>query len=166
MLVIRDISEADYDDLLRINAEGRPGVAALEKGVLVSLLSLPGCHLVAAAEDGTLLGYLIGFPCDADYDGEEFQHFRRILSIPFYYVDQIAVSERHRGRGVARELYSVLFNLGRSLGMRLTCCGVNTVPPNPVSLKFHRKLGFDQMDERPVSYGCTVAFLTKWHGQE
>lgn len=161
MFSVRELSEADYEQLLRINAESQPAVAPLDHRELRRLLGLGGFHLVAATGTDVLLGYLFSFPNESEYEGEEFLYFQQILSERFFYIDQVAVSSEHRLQGVARQLYTALFTAARDDGRHITCCEVNKSPPNPESVAFHRKLGFFQIGEQLVSDGRMVAFFTR-----
>ena len=104
LCLVRKLDEADHEQLLGINAGSRPAVAPLDDRELSRLLGLGGFHLVGVVDD-QVLGYLLSFPNDAEYDGEEFRCFQRIVPEPFFYIDQIAVRAEHHRRGVARQLY-------------------------------------------------------------
>lgn len=63
----------------------------------------------------------------------------------FHYVDRIMVSEQARGRKVGEQLYRDLFNFSRGKAARILC-EVNSIPPNPGSMRFHERLGFQPID--------------------
>jgi predicted GNAT superfamily acetyltransferase len=158
MVSVRPLSNSDYADVLRINAGSRPAVAALDRIEFGRLLALGGTYLVAVAGDGAVLAYMLVFARHCDYDGEEFQYFLARLKEPFLYVDQVAVEPGHHRSGIGSQLYQALLALARTGQIEWLCCEVNTSPPNPASLDFHRRLGFtamgngDTLDGRQVSY--------------
>jgi uncharacterized protein len=148
-LSLRAMHERDAQRVLAINLESRPGVAPLDKPELLRLLALPHQHLVATRGD-EVVGYLLAFPRDAPYDGEEFLLFREILTAAYLYVDQVAVESGLRGEGTGRSLYDELRSVAVRGRVEVLCCEVNLRPPNPRSQSFHQKLGF-----RPVRRLCT-----------
>ncbi len=158
---VRSITSEDRADILRINAASRPAVAALDHAELDRLLPLSAAHRVAVGGDGLVLAYMLVFERRCVYDGEEFRYFLSRLTEPFLYIDQIAVDpDRSRG-GVGRELYGSLVDLARSKRIKCLCCEVNTTPPNPVSMDFHRALGFSPIGNGDTLDGRRVAFLVR-----
>jgi predicted GNAT superfamily acetyltransferase len=63
------------------------------------------------------------------------------------YVDRIAIGARARGQRIGEALYQAAFAAcaGRydAIG-----CEVNHLPPNPGSLRFHKRLGFEEVGGR------------------
>ncbi len=157
-VAIRPLADADCAGILSINAGNRPAVAALDRAELERLRGLSDMHLVAVAGDGALIAYMLVFADRCAYDGEEFQYFRAHLSPPFLYVDQVAVDPRRTRSGVGTRLYGELLELAAARRIGALCCEVNTSPPNPASLEFHRRLGFtaigngDTLDRRRVTF--------------
>lgn len=123
------------------------------------MFALGGLHLVAVDSGGAIVGYTLAFARDDPYDGEEFQYFAAQISRLFLYIDQVAVARLEQRQGVGRQLYLALRNRAEDRGIRVLCCEVNTSPPNPISLEFHRQLGFSQTGSRTVRDGRTVALL-------
>ncbi len=165
MISIRGMTTRDLSPVLQLNLSGRPGVAALDEQELGRLLALPNEHLVAT-EDNCVLGYLLAFNGDAPYEGEEFRVFRSTIAEAFIYIDQVAVAPAHSRRGAGLALYRELERAAVRQGIRVLCCEVNTRPPNPGSLSFHRKLGFASFASLAVRDGRQVELLTKGCGGE
>lgn len=63
----------------------------------------------------------------------------------FYYVDRIVVSEKARGRRIGEQLYRDLFSFAEGQTTRIVC-EVNSIPPNPGSMRFHERLGFRPLE--------------------
>ena len=160
-ITIRSVTAEDRSGILRINARCRPAVAALDPRELERLLNLRAAHRVAVAGDGAVVGYMLVFDARSAYDGEEFQYFLSRLKEPFLYVDQIAVDPDRSRAGVGKALYGSLLELARSQQINCLCCEVNTTPPNPVSLDFHRTLGFSIVGNGDTLDGRRVAFLVR-----
>jgi predicted GNAT superfamily acetyltransferase len=158
---IRPILSADRAGILRINAGSRPAVAALDLSELDRLLAIGDTHSVALSEDGHIIAYMLAFTYRCVYDGEEFQFFLSRLHEPFLYVDQLAIDPGLKRSGVGSRLYEALAQRARAKGIEWLCCEVNTIPPNPASLDFHRRLGFTTMGNGDTLDGRRVEFLVK-----
>lgn len=156
---IREFVAADTATILAVNAASRPGVAPLDAEQVLRLQETGA--LILVAEDKASLGYLIAFEDGASYQGEEFLYFRRSLKHSFVYIDQIAVDPSSRRSGVARTLYAALFAMDRYTPLRFHCCEVNLSPPNPISLEFHRRMGFRQLAKMRMTDGREVALLVR-----
>lgn len=113
-----------------------------------------------AARDGeTLVGFVIGMRPGSEYASENYRYFDA-RSSDFLYVDRIVVDAARRGSGTGRALYEAVFELARAHGLREVTCEVNLDPPNPESLAFHARLGFERVGEQPTKNGSvTVALL-------
>ena len=158
---IRPLASADRAAVLRLNAENRPALAALEAVDLDQLLTYDGHHLVAVDPTGEVIGFLLSFPRTSGYDDSEINELRQRVSEPFYYICQVAIASTHRGRRIGRAFYDALAGVARTQGARLLCCDVNLAPPNPASLAFHDHLGFERIGTGTASNGFSIAYLAK-----
>lgn len=161
MIKVRHLSMDDRYEVLRINAAARPAVAALDDIELARLLGLPNHHLVATNSAGTVLAYILAFDANSSYDGEEFQEFLLKTQAPFIYIDQVAVHEAWRGTGIGKALYGAVESITELRDCHLLCCEVNTDPPNPGSMAFHKRIGFASIGSLATRDGRRVELLTK-----
>lgn len=161
MATIRYLTASDRTAVLRINAESRPGVAALDESEFARLMALPHHHLAAESINRSLVGYVLAFASEAPYDGEEFQLIRRREPRPFIYIDQVATRRGSRRTGIGSTLYDALENVARLTGSPLLCCEVNIDPPNPDSMTFHQDREFEEIGDLETSDGRTVVLLRK-----
>lgn len=153
--VIRPARPDDSAAILGINAAGQPGVSALTaEEVTGALADAP--YVTVAVLDGEVAGYTIGYMTDDVYDGEEFSWFRARLP-HFLYIDQIAVAPTARHAGVGARLYEHAASFARAHAIRALVCEVNLEPPNPGSLRFHARLGFQEIGVLAVSDRRTVS---------
>ncbi len=136
-------------------------MAALDLSELDRLRALSDEHLVAVADDGPVVAYMLVFSRHSAYDGEEFQYFLAHFQEPFLYVDQIAVEAERSRSGIGRRLYQALSDIARARQIGWLCCEVNSVPPNPASLDFHRRLGFSAVGNGDTLDGRRVTFLAR-----
>ncbi len=159
-LDIREARAGDFDEILRINAESSPHVAKLEAEDLRRLVALAGIALVAT-DSVRVVAYVVAFFRSDVYEGEEFQSFLARFEEPFLYIDQVAVCAAARGANIASQMYSWLQQRSHELGIFAMCSGVNLRPANPISMRFHRKFGFESIGELETSDGILVALLRK-----
>ncbi len=136
----RHFSAADLDWVLALNRLFEVELAPLSRAGLIQLLQKASYSRVV--DDRA--AFLIAFAGDSDYDSPNFLWFKGRLE-RFIYVDRIAVSQAHRGRGLARILYEDLFHHGLHDNRDVIVCEVNSKPPNPASDAFHQAMGFTEM---------------------
>lgn len=142
-MIVRAADARDIEDLLAINEAAVPAVNSLSADELADLISMSARTLVAE-RDGRPAGFVLCLNEAADYDSRNFLWLRRNFE-RFFYVDRVAVSPDARGLGLGEMLYGALVAEigpeGARAGAPLTC-EVNERPPNPGSLRFHKRHGF------------------------
>ncbi|MBT3790484.1 MAG: GNAT family N-acetyltransferase [Alphaproteobacteria bacterium] len=156
---IRLYCAADLEELHRINEDNVPAVGPLSCEALDVLIS--GSHVTFVAEDaGQIGGFLLGLVEGVDYGSLNYAWFcKRYPS--FAYVDRIAVDAGFQGSGIGALLYEALENHVAGSRPVLTC-EVNSLPPNPGSLRFHKRLGFVEAGEQVFEPGKkAVVYLAK-----
>ena len=123
----------------------------------------PSCHaktwegfrdLIAAAShvraEPAGLALIVAFHEGCTYDNPNFAWLK--MRFPrFSYIDRVVVSEKARGRGLARKLYAALEDQTRAEARERLVCEINAVPPNPESDAFHVALGFHPVGEQALS---------------
>ncbi len=150
---------ADAAAIRAINSLGAPGVSPLTPSEIAALAT--GAIRCWVAEDGgQVVGYVITYTAQDDYDGEEFGWFQQHIAT-FVYIDQVAVAPSHQRRGVAQALYLRLAEDARAQGIDTLTCEVNLDPPNPTSLAFHDRQGFTSVGGLPTHDGRIVNLLQK-----
>ena len=158
-LVIRVVGDEDVPDILTINQASTPHVAPIDFAEWGRLRSNGAQCYVAARPEVT--AYLISFSSKSPHDGEEFQLFRERLQGPFLYIDQVAVAPLHRHSHIGRALYHYVESQARSHGVFQLCCEVNVIPPNPLSMSFHRAMHFEPIIELALTDHRRVALMVK-----
>lgn len=108
---------------------------------------IPQCAYARAAiaADGSPVGALLVYAPGADYPslnytwvGERYEDF--------WYIDRIMVSAAARGLGVGKAFYDDLFVTAKGAAAAIFA-EVNKVPPNPISMAFHKRMGFEPVGE-------------------
>ncbi len=103
-------------------------------------------------EDDKVLGFLMAFEENANYDNENFLWFRERME-KFIYIDRIVIPDENQGRGIGKLLYDFIFEFGKAEGYDLVTCEIDIKPPNETSLKFHEKMGFKEKGRQVLSGG-------------
>jgi predicted GNAT superfamily acetyltransferase len=123
--------------LLALNNAHAEELSYLSRDDMTALFAAAS-HVRAAAGGFALF---VAFDETCDYGSPNFQWLRRRFP-RFYYIDRVVVSDRARGRGLARLLYDDLARRTVAEGRERLVCEVNADPPNPASDAFHTRLGF------------------------
>tara|TARA_R110001606_G_scaffold292978_1_gene440862 strand:+ start:204 stop:710 length:507 start_codon:yes stop_codon:yes gene_type:complete len=145
-MIIRPYIISDLPALHVINQAGVPGVGDETEARLGKWLSLHDAR-VATDEGGTLLGFInLIPPGDMRYDSANLRWLEN-WGDDFIYVDRIAIAEAGRGQGTGAALYEDAFRAYAGKTPWITC-EVNLRPPNPGSLRFHGRLGFEEIGRR------------------
>lgn len=145
-LVIRPAEAGDLDALHNINEASTPGVGSVTRDRLDWLVSSIADLVLVAVKDDAPVGFALLMVEDNGYDSKNYGWVSEKYP-SFAYVDRVAVSEDVRGLGVGAMLYERLI---QHYGGRrpVLMAEVNLEPPNPGSLKFHKRHGFVEVGER------------------
>lgn len=159
---IRELTDADVLDVATINDASVPGVTPADETEIARLVAFAE-HAVVAVDDTDerVLGFLIAMRSGVAYESENYRWFMN-RGTDFLYVDRIAIADGHRGAGIGGALYRELFRLAEEQGRAEVTCEVNTKPPNPRSMRFHERLGFEKVGELVTKGGAyEVALLAR-----
>jgi len=160
MPIIRSIRQDDLPTILKLNNANLPAVSLLDLDELESDLEVAEHALVIVADE--VLGFCVTFPSGLDVDlGTNYKWFSDRYD-DFLYLDRVVIDAAHRSRGLGEALYREVERRMRSEGRttRFTC-EVNLQPRNEGSLRFHARLGFEQVGEQQAKPGIIVAMLAK-----
>ena len=157
----RNIEIADLPRVLEINNANTPGVSELTLSELET--DIKNClHALAIDnEHGEVCAFCITFAPDAPDAGTNHQWFAERYK-SFVYLDRIAIDSNHQNRGLGALLYqSVEQQMLNSAEHSLLCCEVNLEPPNPGSIRFHKRIGFTEVGQHSPQQGYVVSLLQK-----
>ena len=157
---IRDRRPADDARIAAVNADNVPEVGPLDDARL-ALFATSAVQLRVVELDGTVEGIFVGLAEGLDYPSPNYRWFAE-RHARFAYVDRIALQPSARGLGIADALYEAFEDWARATGRPVVCAEVNTEPPNPRSLRFHQRRGFEVVAEcQPYGPDERVAMVVK-----
>ncbi|MDR7384334.1 GNAT family N-acetyltransferase [Promicromonospora iranensis] len=152
--LLRPATDADVSRLVTLNNASIPAVPETPADDMVELLDASSLALVAV-DPGTpadALGFVVALDGGEDWSGENYAWFEE-RGLDHLYVDRIVVGEQARGRGIGRLFYDAVFDAARTAGHDVVTCEVNLNPPNPGSLRFHGRLGFEERGQQLTKGG-------------
>lgn len=146
--------------LLNINNSAVPDVNSLDESKAWWLVS----HSVfprMAVLDGEISGVIIVLSDHSRYESDYFRWYTQRYK-NFIYIDRVVVPARARGTGVATALYQEVDHFALKNGMAIAA-EVYSDPPNIASLKFHEKMGFQEIGKQSHdNEGKTVTKFMKY----
>jgi len=139
---IAPLSESDLDSIWSINEQGLPGTGQVSKEEISQLLNSSSLS-IGAYSGGELIGFVICLPPKTAYGSLNYAWFNHHYT-SFIYVDRIAVSNAYRNSGVGSALYGHVISYSQEHGIPVAA-EVNLEPPNPGSMRFHYRFGFEEV---------------------
>lgn len=155
-IVLRPLRDDDLAALVAINDGAYPAVPITPVDEFSRLLAFG--DFVVVVDDGAPAGFLLTMSPGLDYASENYRWFSA-RSSDFLYIDRIVLAPRVQGLGLGRRLYEAAFDAARARGARELFAEVNLEPPNPGSLAFHARMGFERVGEQPTKDGAVVVAL-------
>ncbi len=158
---IRNIEIADLARVLEINNANTPGVSELTLAEL-QLDFKNSLHALAIDnEHGEVCAFCITFAQDASDAGDNHRWFAERYK-SFVYLDRIAIDSTYQNLGLGALLYqAVEYEMLQSADYSMLCCEVNLEPPNPGSLRFHKRIGFTEIGQYSPQEIYLVIMLSK-----
>lgn len=158
-LNIQNVSAQDLQQVLELNDLEVPHVGKVDIEQMHWFAKNADYFRVAWIHND-FAGFLIGLRPGSDYASPNYRWFCQHYP-DFAYVDRVAVAARARRHGVASQLYE---DFARSMPDSVGCmsCEVNVIPPNETSMRFHLRLGFQEVGTLSHDNGRKkVALLVK-----
>ena len=158
---VRNIEIADLARVLEVNNANTPGVSELTMAELESDLNNSLHAFAIDNEHDEVCAFCITLAQDASDAGDNHRWFAERFE-SFVYLDRIAIDSNHQNRGLGALLYqSVEQHMLNSAEHSLLCCEVNLEPPNPGSIRFHKRIGFTEVGQHSPQQGYVVSLLQK-----
>ena len=152
-LEIRQLSKSNIESIWKINEDGLPGTGKVSPEEIEALLDFSSLA-VGAYFGEELAGFVICLPPKTDYTSLNYAWFNQRYD-EFLYVDRIAVGAHYQNQKIGTLLYDFVKRNATENGIPVTA-EVNIQPPNPGSMRFHDRHGFQQVgvldhDEKSVA---------------
>ena len=167
MIELTDYSEDMFDFILESNNINKPQVGFLQKERLESLLEMAN-YCKVAKFNGQPAGFLLCLPENKEYDSTNYEWISKRFS-NFIYVDRISVLPMFQNEKIGSALYTDLIIHSDSESYDCILCEVNILPPNPGSIRFHKRFDFEECGSQfkeagtleSYDYDVEVQFLCK-----
>lgn len=151
-----------FDQVLAINNANAPAVGELTADGLEYLVEHSLYSLIVADVSGTdVQAFCLTFAPGVPYTSPNYQWFSARYD-NFVYLDRIAVADKYQNNGYGTALYDAVtqyMTIDRTAP--LLTCEVNLQPPNLGSLRFHQRLGFQEVGQQESKPGLIVSLLAK-----
>ena len=147
-MIIREATESDVGEIRALNEAAVPHVTTLSVGGCAQLLEAASIALVVRAEDSdSLVGFCLVLGPGLEYASVNYRWVMDRYDDALY-LDRVVIAAEQQGRGVGRRLYSEVERRMASGWSQFPWLAleVNLDPPNPGSLAFHERLGFEALD--------------------
>jgi len=148
--VIESATEADLPAVHAINQACVPHLSSITLEELREL-ARQACHFTVVKTDGKVVGFMLALGPGQRYESLNYRWFSERYE-DFVYVDRIAFASGFRGAGLGRRLYENIEGEYKGRASVITC-EVNLLPPNPESLAFHKRLGFEEVGQQDTEGG-------------
>ncbi len=139
---ISAVLTSDLVDILNLNESEVPRLGPADLGLMQWFVD-NAAYFGVARHEQRLAAFLVGLRPGTDYASPNYRWFCDRYD-DFAYVDRVAVAEDYRRHRLASRLYEA-FAVSVPKSIEFMTCEVNTKPPNEGSMRFHTKLGFEQV---------------------
>lgn len=154
---VRSATPEDYDQILKLNEESVHFLSPLSKEKLIHLHQQSEILKVVEV-DGVVEAFVLALSEGKDYDSVNYIWFEKNYE-KFLYIDRVVVSLKQQSSGLGKLLYDEVFKHAESVGTPVVTAEIDIEPPNPVSLKFHEKFGFQEVGQQAVAGGKKIVSL-------
>ena len=155
----REVEPRDLDALLELNNAAVPHVNLLDVHALRHFAETAPLFLVADTSAGPV-GFAVILRPGAAYESLNYRWFSERYD-DFAYIDRIVIGEDSRRSGLGRAFYERIEQYAREIAAPVLCAEVNLRPPNLGSIEFHRRAGFEKIDEVDRPDGKRLAMFVK-----
>lgn len=156
VMIVRDLTRADLVVAHAINQENVPAVGHETFDDFADIFSVCSTAL-ALEDDGAVRGFCMVLPPGTSYDSPNYRFFVDRYD-DFVYLDRVAITASHQGRGGGVLLYREVEQRAEAPWFTLE---VNVKPPNEGSMRFHLREGFVEVAQEETRPGKIVSLMAK-----
>ncbi len=157
MTILRKAENKDLIKVLELNEESVHFLSPLNMEKLEHLVSKSELFEVVEV-DGEVEAFVLTITEGKDYDSVNYlwfaKHYERFL-----YIDRVVVSVKMNGKGLGSMLYKSVFEYAKQHNFPFVTAEIDINPPNPGSLSFHEKYGFNEVGKQTVAGGKKIVSL-------
>ena len=155
-LNFRNAKAADAGIIADLNEAVVSVTSPMTPAQFLELKALSRYCLVVETSSGEVEGFIIVMTKGEPYDNGNYQWFSERYD-DFAYIDRIVLAPSLRNLGVAQQLYDLIGEMAADDGCSLLAAEMDIDPPNPHSLHFHSRYGFEEVGVRDLERGKTVS---------
>ena len=155
-LNFRNAKSADAEIIANLNEAVVSVTSPMTAEQFLELKALSRYCLVVETSSGEVEGFIIVMTKGEPYDNGNYQWFSERYN-DFAYIDRIVLGPSLRNLGVASQLYDLIGDMAIDDGCRVLAAEMDIDPPNPHSLHFHSRYGFEEVGVRDLERGKTVS---------
>ena len=138
----RPLTQSDVHSIWLINEQGLPGTGQVSEEEVSYLLKLSTLSFGIFRKE-ELVGFVICLSPRTEYKSLNYGWFNEKYD-DFIYVDRIAVSLDQRNKGIGSKIYEEVIVYSQEHETPVAA-EVNLNPPNPGSMRFHNRFGFEEV---------------------
>ena len=167
MIELVEYTDNMFDFILDSNNINKPQVGFLNESRL-NLLINQASYCKVATFKGEPAGFLLCLAENKDYDSLNYQWVSKRFK-NFMYIDRISVFPKFQNEKIGSALYTDLIYFSAMEGYDNVLCEVNIKPPNPGSIRFHKRFDFEECGSQfteagqleSYKYSVEVQFLCR-----
>ena len=156
MIELIDYKDNMFDFILEANNINKPQVGFLKKERLESLLNQAN-YCKVAKFNGYSAGFLLCLPKNKKYDSPNYKWVSENFS-NFVYIDRISVIPKFQNEKIGSALYTDLIYFSALNDYERILCEVNIMPPNPASIRFHKRFDFEECGSQFTEGGTLESY--------
>ncbi len=146
---------AHKDFTIELNKDNMPAVGGLDENSYNRFLDYSD-YFKLIKYDNKFIGFMIALLPNRPYDSVNYKWFEKNYK-SFIYIDRIVISLKYQNKGFGNYFYDDLKNNFRD--NNFMACEVNIVPKNEISMKFHKKYGFEEVGQQSTENGKKLVSL-------
>lgn len=150
----------DFIEILKLNQKDVEMLSPLDENLLGKMDEISEIFNVIEI-DNKVVAFILAFRNGCEYWSDNYNWFNNHYT-NFIYIDRIVIDENYRKQGIGQKLYENIFEYAVKNNYDLVCAEIDIEPEyNYSSIKFHEKMGFEEVGTRISKKTITVSLQTK-----